>query len=94
MNLYDILRRPIVTEKNTMLAEGGKYVFEVATQANKIQIRRAVETAFKVDVVTVNVVHMPGKMRRVGKSRGLTSSWKKAIVTLKAGQKIEVFEGV
>jgi len=94
MNLYDILRRPVVTEKNTMLAESGKYAFEVAMQANKIQIRNAIETAFKVDVVTVNIVHMPGKMRRVGKSHGLSSPWKKAIVTLKPGQKIEVFEGV
>ena len=94
MNLYDIIRRPVVTEKNTMLGEQGKYAFEVATRANKVEIKKAVELAFKVNVVAVNVIHMPGKVRRVGKSHGVTSPWKKAIVTLKPGQKIEIFEGV
>ena len=72
----------------------GKYTFEVAREANKAQIKEAVEHAFKVSVASVNVIHVPGKMRRAGRQRGLTSSWKKAIVTLEPGNKIELFEGV
>ncbi len=91
MELYDVLRRPLITEKNTMLGVQNKYSFEVAVAANKPMIRRAVETLFKVDVVDVNVSRVHGKMRRVGKSRGMTRDWKKAVVTLKAGQHIEAF---
>ncbi len=91
MELYDVLRRPLITEKNTMLGAQNKYTFEVAIGANKPMIRRAVETLFKVDVVDVNVSRVHGKMRRVGKSRGMTRSWKKAVVTLKPGQRIEAF---
>lgn len=93
MEVYDVLRRPLITEKNTMLGEQGKYSFEVAVGANKPMIRRAVETLFKVDVTDVNVSRVHGKMRRVGKSRGMTRSWKKAVVTLKPGQRIEAFGG-
>jgi large subunit ribosomal protein L23 len=91
MELYDVLRRPLITEKNTMLGAQNKYTFEVAVGANKPMIRRAVETLFKVDVTDVNVSHVRGKMRRVGKSRGMTRAWKKAVVTLKPGQRIEAF---
>jgi len=91
---YEVLRRPVITEKNTLLVEQNKYTFEVATEANKPQIKEAVEKAFKVKVSAVNVVHMPGKMRRAGRRRGMTTSWKKAIVTLEPGNKIELFEGV
>lgn len=91
MELYDVLRRPLITEKNTMLGVQGKYTFEVAPAANKPIIRRAVETIFKVDVVDVNVSRVHGKLRRVGKSRGMTRDWKKAVVTLKPGQRIEAF---
>lgn len=91
MELYDVLRRPLITEKNTMLGVQNKYSFEVAVGANKPLIRRAVETIFKVDVVDVNVSRVHGKMRRVGKSRGVTRDWKKAVVTLKPGQRIEAF---
>ena len=94
MHSYEVLRRPVITEKNTLLVEQNKYTFEVATEANKPQIKEAVEKAFKVKVSAVNVVHMPGKMRRAGRRRGMTSSWKKAIVTLEPGNKIELFEGV
>ena len=94
MNLYEVLRRPLVTEKNTVLQAQGKYAFEVATGANKTQIKQAVEKAFKVKVLAVNVMTIHGKMRRVGKRQVLTQSWKKAIVTLKPGDKIELFEGV
>ena len=94
MHLYQVLRRPIITEKNTALQEQNKYAFEVAEKANKHQIKQAVEKAFKVKVVGVNVLTVPGKTRRVGRRQVKTSPWKKAVVTLEAGQKIEFFEGV
>ena len=94
MHLYEVLRRPLVTEKGTVLQAQGKYAFEVDRQADKHQIRQAVEKAFTVNVTAVNVVTMKGKRRRVGRQQILTPTWKKAIVTLKAGQKIEIFEGV
>jgi len=94
MHLYEVLRRPLITEKNTILQAQSKYAFEVAKEANKPQIKQAVEKAFKVKVTTVNVMTVPGKMRRVGRRVVLTQSWKKAVVTLKPGDKIEFFEGV
>ena len=94
MHLYEVLRRPLITEKNTMLQAQGKYVFEVAEEANKHQIKQAVEKAFKVKVMAVNVMTVPGKTKRVGRRMVLTPSHKKAIVTLKTGDKIELFEGV
>lgn len=94
MHSYEVLRRPVITEKNTLLIEHNKYTFEVARSANKPQIKEAVEKAFKVKVSSVNVIHVPGKMRRAGRRRGMTSSWKKAVVTLEPGNKIELFEGV
>ena len=94
MHLYEVLRRPLITEKNATLQAQGKYVFEVAKEANKHQIKQAVEKAFKVEVTTVNVMTVPGKTRRIGRRQVLTQSWKKAIVTLKSGDKIELFEGV
>jgi len=94
MHLYQVLRRPVITEKNTALQEQNKYTFEVAGKANKNQVKQAVEKAFKVKVVGVNVLTVPGKTRRVGRRQVKTSPWKKAVVTLEAGQKIEFFEGV
>lgn len=94
MNIYEILRRPVITEKGTTQAGFNKYTFEVARMANKQQIKEAVEKIFKVDVTDVNVANVPGKMRRVGKHRGMTTPWKKAIVTLREGQRIELYEGV
>lgn len=94
MDIYEVIRRPVVTEKSTALQEQSKYVFEVAEAANKIQIKEAVETAFKVSVLDVNVMRVRGKWRRIGRGRGMTRSWKKAIVTLTSGQRIELFEGV
>jgi len=91
MELYDVLRRPLITEKNTLIGEQNKYTFEVAIAANKPMVRRAVETLFKVDVLDVNVSRVRGKLRRVGRNRGMTRDWKKAIVTLKPGQRLEVF---
>jgi len=94
VHLYEVLRRPLITEKNTVLQAQGKYAFEIAREANKHQIKQAVEKAFKVKVLAVNVMTVPGKTRRVGRRQILTQSWKKAIVTLKSGDKIELFEGV
>lgn len=94
MHPYEILRRPLVTEKGTRQGEQNKYAFEVALNANKMQIKEAVEMAFKVNVVTVNTSRVHGKERRMGRSKGFTPDWKKAVVTIQEGQKIEVFEGV
>jgi large subunit ribosomal protein L23 len=94
MHLYEVLRRPVITEKSTELQAQGKYAFEVARDANKPQIKQAVEKAFKVKVTAVNVVMVRGKERRVGRRQVLTQPWKKAIVTLQPGDKIELFEGV
>jgi len=77
-----------------MLQAQGKYVFEIAREANKQQVKQAVEKAFKVKVLAVNVMTVSGKTRRVGRRQVLTQSWKKAIVTLKSGDKIELFGGV
>jgi large subunit ribosomal protein L23 len=89
-----VLRRPLITEKSTNLQTQNKYAFEIAEGANKPLVRQAVEKAFKVRVAGVNVVTVPGKTRRVGRRHIQTRSWKKAIVTLQAGDKIEFFEGV
>lgn len=94
MHPYEVLRRPLITEKATALKEQGKYMFEVAGGAGKQQIRQAVELAFNVKVTGVNVVILPGKMKRAGKRKLVTPSMKKAIVTLAPGNKIEFFEGV
>jgi large subunit ribosomal protein L23 len=94
---WNTIVRPVVSEKSTVLGEEGKYIFEVAPEANKIQIKTAVEEAFaskKIQVAAVNILHVPGKVRRRGKSVGKTRSWKKAIVTLKSGQRLDLFEGV
>ncbi|MBA7611559.1 50S ribosomal protein L23 [subsurface metagenome] len=94
MQLLEILRRPIISEKSTGLQRRDKYTFEVALGANKQQIKQAVELAFQVEVARVNVITMPPKWRGPGRRRGQTSPWKKAVVTLKPGQKIEFFEGL
>jgi len=88
------LSRPLITEKGTALQAEGKYTFKVARGANKHQIKQAVEKAFKVKVTAVNVVTIPGKKQRMGRREILIQPSKKAIVTLKPGDKIELFEGV
>jgi len=90
----EIVRRPLITEKATLIKERGRYAFEVPKNVNKRQIKEAVEASFKVNVIKVNVMTVPGKMRRVGKRQARTPSWKKAVVTLAPDQKIEFFEGV
>jgi large subunit ribosomal protein L23 len=94
MQILEILKRPIINEKSTPLQEKFKYTFEVDKGASKQQIKEAVEKAFKVDVVKVNVITMPAKWRGPGRRRSQVSPWKKAIVKIKQGQKIEYFEGV
>lgn len=95
MNPYDVIRRPVITEKNTYLMEQGQYTFEVARDANKIQIKQAVEMAFpNVKVRAVNTLRMPAKWRRRGRIIGQLPGWKKAVVTLREGDRIELFEGV
>jgi large subunit ribosomal protein L23 len=95
MHIYDVLLRPIVTEKSVMQGDLGQYTFEVDLRANKMQVKDAVETAFKVVVNDVNVMVMPAKVNRRG-SRELVrrSKWKKAVVTLRPGDRIQLFEGV
>jgi large subunit ribosomal protein L23 len=94
LSVHEVLRRPLVTEKNTVLQSMGKYAFEVAPQATKHQVKKAVETVFSVGVTAVNMIKVPGKTRRVRTGLAKTSPWKKAIVSLKPGDKIELFEGV
>lgn len=93
MEARDILIRPIVTEKSTALMEQGKYTFRVPLAATKIQIRQAVEQIFKVKVQAVNTMRYEGKLKRMDRTQGRRSDWKKAVVTLKPGEAIELFEG-
>ncbi len=91
----EVLRRPLITEKGTRLGSENKYIFAVHPWANKQQIRQAVETAFKVRVVKVNVINMKGKPRRDRRGHSYQeANWKKAVVTLAEGDKLELFEGV
>jgi large subunit ribosomal protein L23 len=91
---YAVLLRPLVTEKSTVLTGQDKYVFEVDVRANKTQIREAVQLAFNVQVAEVNTMVMKGKPRRFGRKVVNRPDWKKAVVTLVPGDKIELFEGV
>jgi large subunit ribosomal protein L23 len=90
MNMYEVIRNPLITEKGTRQEEARKYFFEVRRDAKKHQIREAVERIFNVKVDKVNTMITGGKWKRVRLQPGKTSDWKKAIVTLKEGQKIEL----
>jgi large subunit ribosomal protein L23 len=93
--MYEVIVRPLVTEKSTNeLDRQGAYTFQVAREANKIEIRQAVEKLFNVRVKDVRTMQYRGKQRRVGKHIGMRSAWKKAIVTLAEGDTIHLFEGV
>jgi large subunit ribosomal protein L23 len=97
MNANEIIRRPLVTEKSTMLRESGANViaFEVAPEANKIEVKRAVEELFKVKVEEVRLFNVRGKIKRMGRWAGRRRDWRKAYVRLKAGEKAPDFiEGV
>lgn len=90
-----VIEKPLVTEKSMeMLNESNWVAFSVNRKANKIQIKTAVEKIFKVKVESVNVANVIGKQKRFGKNIGVSQNWKKALVRLKAGDKIEFFEGV
>ncbi|XMB67676.1 50S ribosomal protein L23 [Mycoplasmatota bacterium zrk1] len=91
-SIYEVLKRPIITEKSMSLVEMGKYTFEVAQDANKIEIKDAVGKLFDVDVEKVNLINGKAKKKRVGKHSGYTTKVKKAIVTIKKGQSIDIFE--
>ncbi len=95
MDFYQIIKRPLVTEKGTKQKEqSNQLAFEVDRRANKIQVRNAVESIFKVKVLNVRVMNVKGKERRVGRNVGRKADWKKAIVRLAPGENIEFFEGI
>ncbi len=94
MHTFDVIIRPVVTEKTTKSADMGRYAFEVSRRANKAQVKDAVEAAYKVRVAQVNIINMPAKARRVGRNITEKPAWKKAIVTLAGGDRITLFEGV
>ena len=90
----DILLRPLVTEKTSLLMQENKYTFLVPLTANKVEIRQAVEQVFKVKVLAVNTIRVMGKTKRMGRYEGKRPDYKKAIVKLAAGETIPFFEGV
>lgn len=95
MEMNNVIKRILVTEKSTAARDASnKYFFEVDRKANKVEITKAVEKLFKVKVVDVRVMHVLGKKKRMGRIVGQKSSWKKAVVTLAAGNSIEFAEGV
>lgn len=95
MDLYQIIKRPLVTEKGTQQKEqSNQLAFEVDRRANKILVRNAIENIFKVKVVSVRMMNVKGKERRVGRNVGRRADWKKAIVRLAPGENIEFFEGI
>jgi large subunit ribosomal protein L23 len=94
-NLHDVIVRPVVTEKSTeQLDRNAAYTFVVHVDANKVEIAKAVETLFNVKVKDVRTMQYRGKERRVGRHIGRRAAWKKAVVTLREGDTIEIFEGV
>ena len=93
MDAREVVKKPIVSERSYKLIEHNRYTFEVDKRARKPEIASAVEEIFKVTVTRVNTMNVPGKARRVRAVKGMTPAWKKAIVTLKVGDKIEFFEG-
>ena len=96
MTAYDIIIRPVITERSMANVADKKYVFEVAPTAGKIEIKKAIEEIFGVKVASVNTINVPGKAKRMGAARpGRTKDWKKAIVQLTNDSKtIEIFEGM
>ncbi len=92
---YEVVQRPLLTEKGTRLKEeANQYLFRVARSATKIEVKQAVEQLFKVKVAEVRTLRMQGKAKRLGRFAGRRPDWKKAVVTLKAGHSIELYEGV
>ncbi|GAB6090113.1 50S ribosomal protein L23 [Spirochaeta dissipatitropha] len=94
MKTKDIIIEPVLTEKTNVLREMNQFVFRVDPRANKIEIEQAIKSLFNVTPVACNIVNVKGKPRRVRHQMGRTSSWKKAIITLKSGDSIPLFDGV
>ncbi len=94
MEARDVIVKPIISEKSMLMMGEGKYTFKVDRRATKVQIRQAVESIFNVKVQDVNTMRVPGKFRRLGWHRGYKPEWKKAVVTLREGQRIAFFEGM
>jgi len=95
MNQYDIIRRPVITEKTTIQKEENNQVtFEVDRRANRVEIARAVEKIFNVKVARARTLKVKGKIKRRGRIMGKRKDWKKAIITLMPGERIDFFEGV
>jgi large subunit ribosomal protein L23 len=95
VDIYQVIKEPHITEKATLQKEGYNQIsFKVHRQANKIEIKQAVETLLKAKVVDVRTINMRGKSRRMGKNSGKKPDWKKAIVSLAPGESIEIFEGM
>ncbi|MBM0741708.1 50S ribosomal protein L23 [Phormidium sp. CLA17] len=93
-NLMDLVRRPIITEKATLLLENNQYTFEISPKATKPEIKAAIESLFEVKVVGVSTINPPRKQRRVGKFMGYRPTYKRAVVTLAAGDSIALFPEV
>lgn len=91
---HRVLLRPLITEKNTLHQTQNQYVFEVARRANKVEVQKAIETAFKVKVIKVRMVSMRGKMKQFGRMKGMRKFWKKAIVTIGKGDQITLLSSV
>jgi large subunit ribosomal protein L23 len=93
MNIFDVIKKPLVTEKTTLEKDAKNIIsFAVSSDANKIEIKNAVEKFFKVEVTNVNTINVAGKVKRVGKKIGKRANWKKAYVTLKEGSTVDFFE--
>lgn len=94
-NIYDVIKKPLITEKGTRLKEElNKIILKVDPEANKLEIKKAVETVFKVKVKNVATMNFKGKKKRLGQRQGVRSDWKKAVVTLAEGENVEYLEGV
>jgi len=91
---YKVLIKPLVTEKATDLVSQNKYSFIVAKQANKIEIKKAIKSLYGFEPLAINIVNIRGKFVQYGRTSGKKKNWKKAVITLKAGDKIEIYEGV
>ena len=94
MNIHQVLMKPTITEKSTILQESGKYTFHVAPKANKVEVKQAVEQSFGVTVVNVNITKLHGKRKRYGPRVKKLPDMKKAVVTLKTGDRINLIEGL
>ena len=94
MDINKVLIKPTITEKSTLLQETGKYTFHIAPKANKVEVKQAVESSFNVSVLDVNITKLKGKMKRYGRRIKKQPDKKKAVVTLKQGDRINLIEGL